>query len=182
MTSDAPPIEQPKLPFPLQGGETVLRLVRRHWLFLWPYVLFQAALGIVPVVFFALVLDAIDVMDDIGGIYWIVAAVWLVIWAVRALLAWYRYHHDVWAVTNQRLVDSYRRHPLHLRVATADLVNVQDMSVTRNGLLATMLDYGDVVCQTAAELPDFRLIGVPDPRSVQALIDRERDRERMRGR
>jgi hypothetical protein len=31
-------------------------------------------------------------------------------------------------------------------------------------------------------MQDFRLTGVPDPRAAQALVDRERDRERMRSR
>jgi hypothetical protein len=43
-----------------------------------------------------------------------------------------------------------------------------------------MLDYGDVVCQTAGTSADFMIGGVPDPRAIQALVDRERDRERMR--
>jgi hypothetical protein len=54
------------------------------------------------------------------------------------------------------------------------------MSIERNGVLRTMLDYGDIVCQTAAEMQGFRLAGIPDPRAVQALVDRERDRERLR--
>ena len=41
-----------------------------------------------------------------------------------------------------------------------------------------MLDYGDVVCQTAGTDADFTIVGVKDPRGVQALVDRERDRER----
>jgi hypothetical protein len=85
-------------------------------------------------------------------------------------------------ITNQRLIDSYKSNPFSLKVATADLVNVQDMSVERHGILRTMLDYGDILCQTAAEMQGFRLAGIPDPRTVQALVDRERDRERLRTR
>jgi hypothetical protein len=80
------------------------------------------------------------------------------------------------------LIDSYKKHPFSLQLSSADLVNVQDMSIQREGVLRTMLDYGDVVCQTAAEVQAFRLAGIPDPRAVQALVDRERDRERLRTR
>ena len=59
-------------------------------------------------------------------------------------------------------------------------VKMTGMTIQRNGLLKTMLDYGDVVCQTAGTDNDFTIIGVKDPRAVQALVDRERDRERMR--
>ena len=43
-----------------------------------------------------------------------------------------------------------------------------------------IIDYGDVICQTAGTDADFTIVGVKDPRAVQALVDRERDRERVR--
>jgi hypothetical protein len=55
------------------------------------------------------------------------------------------------------------------------------MSVERRGILATMLDYGDVMCQTAGANESFTITGVPKPRDIQARLDKERDRERMRG-
>jgi hypothetical protein len=54
------------------------------------------------------------------------------------------------------------------------------MTVHRSGILRTVFDYGDILCQTAAEGQDFRMTGIPNPRSVQAMVDRERDRERLR--
>jgi hypothetical protein len=57
------------------------------------------------------------------------------------------------------------------------------MTVHRRGILQTTLDYGDVVCQTAGSRSrDFVLTGVPHPQEVQLFVDKERDRERMRGR
>ena len=113
-------------------------------------------------------------------IFWVVGGLWMAYWAFRALLTWYRYNNDIWVVTNQRLIDSLKTMPWNLRLATADLVNVQDLTVERDGILRTIFDYGDIICQTAAEMQSFRLSGIPRPREVQALIDKERDRERMR--
>jgi hypothetical protein len=67
-------------------------------------------------------------------------------------------------------------------MSTADLVSVLDMTVERNGILRTMFNYGDIVCQTAAEIQEFRMAGIPRPQEVQLLVDKERDRERTRGR
>jgi hypothetical protein len=84
-------------------------------------------------------------------------------------------------VTNQRIVDCFKKHPLNLRVSTADLVNVQDMSVVKSGITPTLLNYGTVVLETAgADRVAFLIAGVPRPESIQLLIDRERDRERAR--
>jgi hypothetical protein len=175
------PEDVANLAFPLQDGETVLRVCRRHWLYLWPMVLLYLAFALVPVLGVALVLSAAGGFEGTGArIFWVVSALWLIFWCVRIFLVWYTYKHDLWVVTNQRLIDSRKSNPFNLRVSSADLVNVQDMTVVRAGILRTIFDYGDIVCQTAADNQDFLLRGIPDPRAVQALVDRERDRERQR--
>jgi hypothetical protein len=179
-TEPAAPAQE-KLPFPLQDGERVLVLCRRHWVYLWPNIGVMLLIALVPAVAIALILSAADAYKGVvANIYWLAALVWFAIWGVRIFLTWYRYHNDIWVISSQRIIDSFKRNPFSLRVASADLVNVQDMTVERHGLLQTFLDYGDIVCQTAAEQQDFRLAGIPDPRTIQALVDRERDRERAR--
>jgi len=168
------------LPFPVQAGEKVIQLCRRHWLYLWPSVALQAVVGVVPLIAAAVLLSEIG-LDGIGAtIVWALAGLHAVYRALLAFLTWYRYHNDIWVITNQRIIDAYKRHPFSLRIATADLVNIQDMAVDRHGILRTMLNFGDIVCQTASQVPDFRLVGIPDPMTVQALVDRERDRERLK--
>ena len=179
MTGEAP-ATLPKLPFPLQDGEQIIRLCRRHWWFLWPRTVLWVVFAVAPVVLLAWLFSVIDILDDLGIFFWAVAAIWLVYWAVRLLFNWYRYRNDIWVVTNQRIVDSFKPHPFSLRVATADLVNVQDMSIEKDGIIPSILGFGDVVCQTAGTGQQFRITGVPDPEAVQLLVDKERDRERMR--
>ena len=174
-----------KLPFPLQENEQVIQLVRKHGIFLWPRTIFYALMALIPPALIAWALSATDSYEGVAAtIFMIAAAIWIIYWGLRALLNWYRYHNDTWTVTNQRVVDCYRSTPFNLTISTADLVNIQDMSVNRAGPLATMLNYGDVVCETAGAggTRRFVLAGIPHPQEVQLLVDRERDRERMRGR
>jgi hypothetical protein len=171
------------LPFPLQQSEVVGQVVRRHWMYLWPRTIVLGLWGLVPVTVIALVLSWADAYDGVvAQIFWVVAAIWLLYWAARMFLNWYRYRHDIWVITNQRIVDSYKQNPFHHKLSTADLVNVQDMMVERRGILQTTMNYGDIVCQTAGTAGEFRLTGIPHPDEVQLLVDRERDRERTRGR
>ena len=181
--SDATGVDAGALPFPLQGGERVLMKCRRHWMFLWPRVALLALVAIVPPLVAGWLLSAADAYGGVvAQIFWIAAAIWIVYWGVRTFFTWYRYNNDLWVITNQRIIDSAKPHPFSLKLATADLVNLQDMTVERSGILPTLFDFGDVVCVTASGSADFRIPGIPDPRSVQALVDRERDRERTRGR
>ena len=183
MTSDATAghSTDEKLPFPLQDGERVLQLCRRHWFYLWPRMSMMTVVALGVVIALAVVLDLAEQFDGMArNIYFIVALVWLLYWGVRIFLNWYRYHHDIWVVTNQRIVDSFKPNPFRHTLSTADLVNVQDMTVEKNGILASIFNFGDVVCETAADSRDFRMIGIPHPQEVQLLMDKERDRERIR--
>jgi hypothetical protein len=183
MNESETPRKVPGLPFPLQDGETVLDVCRRHWIYLWPRIAFYLVLALVPPTAVALLLSTAGAYEGITAkVFWVVAGLYLIYWGARIFLTWYRYRHDIWVITNQRIVDSFKRNPFSLMVSTADLVNVQDMTVEREGILKTMLDYGDIVCQTAAEKQEFRMVGIPNPRAIQALVDKERDRERMRTR
>lgn len=168
-----------RLPFPLQQHEQVIRICRRHWIHLWPKTIYLALWALVPLVIISIVLAKGGWYEGTTAkVFWVIAALWLLYWGVRMLLNWYRYHHDIWVITNQRIVDSLKTNPFSQRLATADLVNVQDMTVQRHGLLQTMLNYGDIVCETASEGGEFVLAGIPEPAEVQLLVDRERDRER----
>ncbi len=176
---DAQPApEQPHLPFPMQEGERLIELCHRHWWFLWPRTLLWAGFGLIPVIAVAWVFSAIGLLDNVGAVFWPVAAIWLLFWGARLLLNWYQYSRDIWVITDQRIVDSTQPTPFRHHLSTADLVNVQDLTVEKNGVIASVLNFGDVICQTAAGGQQFRISGIPNPADVQLLIDKERDRAR----
>ena len=184
ITSDAVASGEPQpkdhvLHFPLQDEERVLMICHRHWLFLWPRIAVMGIVALVPVIGIGI---GLAVADSYGGrtaqIYWIASLFYLGYWAVRMFLNWYRYNNDIWVITNQRIIDSTKTNPFSLKMSTADLVNIQDMTVERSGVLRTLFNFGDVICQTAADVQEFSIRGVPRPQEVQLLVDRERDRER----
>jgi hypothetical protein len=139
----------------------------------------QILIAVLPVLALFLVLRWADAMDGLAAkVAIVVSAIWLAVWAVKIILLKYRYDNDLWTITNQRIIDSYRSNPFSLKITTADLVDIVDTSLNRSGLLPTMLNYGDIRCETAGERQDISLPAVPHPQEVHALIDRERDRER----
>lgn len=168
-----------KLPFPLQESEKVLVVCRRHWIYLYPLMGLQAVIALLPVLALFLVLRWADALDGLAAKAAIVVSViWLAVWAVKVFFVKYRYDNDIWTVTDQRIIDSYRSSPISLKMTTADLVDIVDTSVDRSGILPTLLNYGNIRCETAGERQDISLPAVPHPQEVHAMIDRERDRER----
>jgi hypothetical protein len=172
------------LPFELQGDEQVLLFARRHWLFFYGQLAVIVLAGVVATIAAVILVLATIGFDGIAGKGIAVALfVWALFWGVRAYFHWYRYQNDIWAVTNQRLVDSIKRHWFHHQMASADLVDVEDIRVVREGFLQTVFKFGDVRCQTAGEVPNFVLDGIPDPSQVLAVVDSARDaaRRELRG-
>ncbi len=164
-------------PVDLQDSEAVVHLTRRHWIVLYPWLAVDALMGLVPLaiaIWLGSKTDGVLRLIILG-----VAILWAIAIAVRAYFRWYRYHHDVWLVTNQRLVDSIRRHWFHRRVASADLVDIEDVSMERDGIPQTMLDFGNLRVQTAGEQENFVLSNIHHPADVLTTLDRVRDAARQ---
>lgn len=177
--SQSPADAARKLPFALQKDEALLIVVRRHRLYFTLRMLGVGGAGVLGTVLAIVVVAKTFGFDGIAGRIAIgVIALWALYWLVRGYFTWYRYQNDLWAVTNQRIVDSIRRHWFHHRMSSADLVDVEDINVVRQGILPTMFNFGDVRCQTAGEVPNFILSGIPKPAEVLATIDAARDASR----
>ena len=178
------PGANPKLPFDLQSDEHILLFARRHWLFFYgSFALIVLAGVVATIAAVVLILATIGFDGVVGKGMALALLIWAVGWGIRGYFHWYRYRNDIWAVTDQRLIDSIKRHWFHHQMASADLVDVEDIRVVREGLLQTVFNFGDVRCQTAGEVPNFVLDGVPNPTSVLAVVDASRDaaRRALRG-
>lgn len=166
------------MPVQLQPGEVLLLQSRKHWVYLYPLLALHLLALAVPVTIALWAIGQFD-LEGLGRtVVLVLAGVWALYWGVRAYFVWYAYHHDFWMITNQRLVDSQRRHWFHQEIASADLVDVQDTSVERNGVLQTVLNFGDLLCQTAGQQLNFVLHGIPNPVSVLTTLDHARDEAR----
>ena len=173
-----------KLPFALQEDESVLLFARRHWIFFYSQLALIVLAGVVATAGVIIVVASTFGFDGfVGKAVGVTLIVWALYWGVRAYFHWYRYQNDIWAVTNQRLVDSIKNNWFHHQMASADLVDVEDIRVVKSGVLNTLLNFGDVRCQTAGEVPNFVLDGIPDPAKTLAVVDAARDaaRRSLRG-
>jgi hypothetical protein len=159
------------LPIQLQDGEEVIKIIRRHPASLWG----------------RLALDALILIAGLAVWLWlgpstllnIVFALVVVGTLLAGFMVWYRYHNDQWLITNRRLVDVTRTTPFNLQVTTASLNNVQDINIRMKGIFNTMLNFGDVICQTASSgSKTFALMGVANPEKVLDVIDEARSKAR----
>jgi uncharacterized membrane protein YeaQ/YmgE (transglycosylase-associated protein family) len=163
------------LPVQLQKGEEVIVVLRRHIVYLARNMAGTVILGFVGALllgWLASVAGALQTLLTIVLVLWVIGSI------LAALLLWYRYQNDLWVVTNQRLIDSVQRHPFNKQITSTDLINVQDMSIVKNGVLATAFNYGDLRCQTAGTASIFTLSGIADPSDALTVVDAARDNAR----
>lgn len=158
-----------ELPVQLQSGEEVIKLIRRHPASLW------GRLGLIALV----VILALIIWLIAGGntLFNIIFALVVIGGILVGFMAWYRYFNDLWVITTARLIDVTRSNPFSQQVTTAALSNVQDINIRKKGVFNTMLNFGDVICQTAsASGQTFSFVGVAEPEKVLDLIDEARNK------
>ncbi len=184
MADTASQLAQPaqRAPVRLQDGETVIQVVRQHsW-----YLIGKIFLSILIFIGLTIVLH---LAAGPGGLFSTPWSTWIfiiggIITLLICLSFWYTYNNNLWAITNQRLIDSTKNVPWHQTLATADLVNVQDVNVVISGIAASIFKFGNVNVQTSSNSAGMILEGVQDPQQVLTMIDKARDaarREQFRG-
>ena len=89
-------------------------------------------------------------------------------YAIEGFLNWY---FNVFFVTTDAIIDVDFFNLVDKRVSQADLEMIQDVSYSTNGVLGTMLNFGDVQIQTAAEITEFVFEDVPSPEKVAKILE-----------
>ncbi len=162
------------LPVQLQSGEEVIKIIRRHPASLWGRLALIAAVVIIAFIIWLTVSS--------GTLVNIVFALVIVGGLLIGFMVWYRFRNDYWVITSQRLIDITRTTPFSQQITTASLGNVQDINIRVKGIFNTMLNFGDVICQTASSgSRTFTLIGVANPEKVLDAIDAARSKAKAGG-
>lgn len=82
-------------------------------------------------------------------------------------LDWY---FNIFIITDRRVVDLDFYGLTYKEISDTNLNNIQDITYRTVGFTNTLFDYGDVIVQTAAEVPFFEIKNVPHPSRVSQVI------------
>lgn len=147
----------------LAPKETILLVMRRHWIvFLGPTTVFLVLL-LAPPVFLTVVPRYIVFLRTPGlepVLEWLLA-LYLMGLSAYLFVRWLDYYLDVWIITDHRIIDIEQRRLFHREVSELPLDRVQNVTVEVPGFLATMLRFGNVKVETAGQ-GSFTISQVPD--------------------
>lgn len=80
------------------------------------------------------------------------------------------FYLDTWIVTDHRILDIHQLGLFKRDISELRLSKIQDVTVKVEGLLPTFFNYGTVIIQTAAEVPEFKFEQISSPQRVKDKI------------
>jgi hypothetical protein len=102
--------------------------------------------------------------------------------AFEKFLGWF-YHVNI--ITDERIFDIDFLHLTYREITDADIDQIQDVTVEVGGTIRTVLNFGNVLIQTAAEIPQVEFEAVPEPDKVARILRElriEEEIEKLEGR
>ena len=159
----------------LDKKEEVILDARKHW-----FILFARTLFLVFLVFFPIILligikvsgfsQFITINGESLYIWIALTSIWFLFAWIIFFVIWTDYYLDILIVTNKKIIDIDQRGLFHREVSTFRLDRIQDITIEIHGLIATLLDFGDVHIQTAGEKREFVAKSIPSPAKVKKQI------------
>jgi len=165
------------------ADEKIVLLLRAHLITLVPSVIITILLILAPFLFiWALTFFKIDFFPFLvpRHVFFIILFWYLLTFgfAFYKFLFWY---FNVYILTDNRIVDVNLKGVLSRDVSHAKLDRIQDVSPRVVGFFETFFNFGDVIIETAGELPEFHFEQVTKPDIVAKEILDEANKEEYKG-
>jgi membrane protein YdbS with pleckstrin-like domain len=153
--------------------EKIISVLHRHWFDIASH--FVVLAGMVLLIFISLGLSPVIFKTlDIGNasavpLWFLVSSFLLFLW-LYIFLVWIDYYFDVWVITNERIMNIEQKSLFTRVISEVTLTRVQDVTAKIEGFFPTLLDFGDILVQTAGEEKHFHFRNVPNPEQYKEEI------------
>jgi len=167
----------------LDIGETVILEVRKHWIIFVGIALGFFMAGLFPLIVFTVlsifIPNALDftLTDNDGALFLFFYTLWLLTLWILFFIDWTKYYLDVWFVTEKRIISIEQKFIFHREISNLRFDKIQDITVSVEGFISTMLDFGNIRVQTASEdNREFFIKTVRHPDNVRNVIFRRQNK------
>lgn len=156
-----------------EPDETIILLLRKHWVTNLFWILVGLLLLIVPILIFPIIFLSGFLPAQIppSTITFLILFWYLLTFSYTIVnfLLWY---FTVSIVTNERIVDIDFINILQKKLAETRIDRIEDVTMRTGGFIRALIDYGDVFVQTAAKEAFFQFDAVPHPEAVVRAINK----------
>lgn len=164
----------------LLSGEEIKRMVRKHWFVFAGQIFAIFLLAFAPLLVFLSLRSAGDLLgeevklkiaqsfENFPTMFFLI--LWFFFLWIGIFVLWTSYYLDVWVVTNKRIMNIRQQGFFAREVSTFRIDRVQDVTVTIEGLIPTLLDFGDITAHTAGDNRSFTMHSAPNPALVKEIM------------
>lgn len=163
-----------------EGEEIILFLRRHRFIFFMRFLVILA--GIIAIILlhilFPLIIPDFRESEYYNLFIFGESLIAIFIWNFFFIL-WLDFYLDAWIVTNERIINIEQRGFFNRDISELKLTKIQDVTSEISGVIPTLLDYGNIYVQTAAEKERFTFYQIPNPNYVKNIIVRLQEKERV---
>lgn len=164
-----------------EENEQVILLLRKHPITNIPWIIISILMVFAPTL-----LSVFPLIGFLPENYQLIALLgWYLIttaYIIQSFLAWF---FNVNIITDERIIDVDFVNLIYKEVTEAKIDKIQDVTFRMGSVIRTLFNYGDVLVQTASEVPRFEFEAVPKPDEVSKVLNElllEEEQEKIEGR
>lgn len=168
----------------LRDDEKIYLVIRRHWFIFFAKIIGHTLLILAPLVLFVVFVlmtgaanQGFEPLQKFPpALIFFFSALWMFFIWTDVFIVWTNFHLDTWILTNKRIIDVEQKGFFRREVSIFRMDRVQDITIEVNGLLASLLNFGNVHVQTAGIGQEFVIRGIPRPKEVKRVISNLQDK------
>lgn len=150
----------------MENDEEVILFLRKHWITNVPWIFLGIIMVLTP--FFV---SSLSIFDSVpNNFMFIFILIWYLITIAYLLESFLTWFFNVYIVTDERIIDVDFHNLIYKEVSDANIDKIQDVTYKMGGVIRTIFNYGDIVLQTASEIPNFEFEAVPKPNKVVKVL------------
>lgn len=148
------------------GEEEVVLLLRRHPITNIGWILVSIIMILAPNI-----LSMFPILNFLPGNYRFIAILgWYLIVTAYVLQNFLGWLFNAQIITDERIIDIDFSNLIYKQVTDANIDKIQDVTYKMGGVARTVFNYGDVLVQTAGEVPNIDFEAVPNPARVAKIL------------
>ncbi len=146
--------------------EKVILFLRKHFITNIPWIIMATFMFLIPAF-----VQNLSLFDSIPkNFMFVFILIWYLISTAYFLESFLTWFFNVYIVTDERVIDIDFYNLIYKEVSDANIDRIQDVTYSMGGVVRTMFNYGDVMIQTASEVPNFEFQAVPKPDKVAKVL------------
>jgi uncharacterized membrane protein YdbT with pleckstrin-like domain len=147
--------------------EKIILMLRQHPIVNLGWILMAVLLFFTP-----FILERLGVLTYLpSGYPLIVKMVFFLVTFIYAVEGFFRWYFNVFFITTKRVMDVDFFNLIDRKVTFAEIGNIQDVTYMTSGAIGTVFNFGNVLIQTASEIPELIFERVPSPERVANVLD-----------